>query len=51
VLDYDPEDGVLSLEIAGAIVMVDTDGTPPTEIVGETVELHAPTLGIYPTNT
>ncbi|MEA2274338.1 MAG: hypothetical protein QOI98_3046 [Solirubrobacteraceae bacterium] len=43
-------DGVLAIDLGGSIVMLDTEGTPPTNVVGKMVEFDSPVLELYPTN-
>jgi len=43
-------DGVLAIDVGGSILMLDTTGTPPADIVGRMVELESPVLELYPTN-
>jgi hypothetical protein len=43
-------DGMLWLDVDGGVVMVETDGQPPQDIVGRVIELDAPALEIYPTS-
>jgi hypothetical protein len=43
-------DGVLAIDVGGSIVMLDTDGTPPANVVGRMVEFDSPVLELYPTN-
>jgi hypothetical protein len=46
-LDVD-ELGVLTLDVAGAILLVDTTGDPPDGIVGERVRLRSVDLEFHP---
>jgi hypothetical protein len=48
VQDID-QDGVLTLRIGGAVVLLDTVGEPPLDVVGEHVAVLARHTEIYPT--
>ena len=43
-------DGALAIDLGGSIVMLDTEGTPPANVVGRIVEFDSPVLELYPTN-
>jgi hypothetical protein len=41
---------MLWLDLDGGIVMVETDGRAPADIVGSVIALDTPRLEIYPTS-
>jgi hypothetical protein len=50
VTDVSPEN-VLWIDLAGHVVMVESDPLPPADLVGATVELDVAALELYPPST
>jgi hypothetical protein len=45
------EEGVVTLNVAGAVLLVEFLGDPPEDILGATIELPETRLDIYPTGS
>lgn len=45
---FDAAAGVLTLEISGGLVLVDTNGDAPADLIGQTVEVDSPLIELFP---